>query len=128
MLPLAEVQGIMRRSLESGEAHFEEIRDVIAAEIEDRADFRSLCVMAADKVLSLAVAAERSEDGERLAFPDRDRDGERIIVHTRYTHDPMVLRRAGVRKIKRGRREIREGRGLIARAEQIEMELFPAAA
>ena len=125
MLPVDRVRAIVHRALESGETHTEAIRDVVANEIEQEANVRELCRTTADKLVSLVVATERDDVGDRMAFPSRDPEGERIIVHLKYTDDAGVLRYAGIRRVKQGKRRIEEGRRMIARADQLEID-FPA--
>jgi hypothetical protein len=127
MLPVAEVRQIMHAHLERGDFDFREIRDEVAGRLAAVTEPSAAFLVAADKLLSLAVATERDKDGERSAFPDRDTEGRRIIVHTDYTTDPNVLRKTGLRKISKGKREIKEGHQLVARAEQIEMSFLIAA-
>lgn len=117
MLAPAEVQPIMERMIEDGEDRREKIVEAVAREVE--MDMQSLRRLAADKGVSLALAAMRDEDGERLAYPSRNEDGVRTVVHVELTKDPRALHRAGVRMEKRGEKMAKSGRRLQERAIQL---------
>lgn len=126
MLSVNEARAIMRAGIQNGNP-FAVISNDLKAEIRASTTVDQLLHIAADKLLSLAVLTERNDDGERLAFTDKDEAGERIIIHLEYTNDVRALRRAGLRRVQTGKRQVKEGYAMIARADQLELE-FPQAA
>lgn len=117
MLRPDEVMKVIERLLEDGEDRRDEIVGAVAESVKmDEAELR---LMAADKAVSLALAAMRDGDGDRLAYPSRDAEGNRTVVHVNYTKDAWAMHRAGVHLEKVGKSMIRSGKRLQERAVQL---------
>jgi hypothetical protein len=113
---------VIERLLEDGVDDRAEIVAAVGRELD--IDVETLRRMAADKAVSLALASMRDGDGERLAFPSRDEDGNRTIVHVRFTKDAWAVHRAGVHLEKVGKSMVRSGQRLQERAVQLGLDLF----
>lgn len=112
-----EVMEIIERLLEAGVSSRVEIVDEVCRTFE--MDAAALRRLAADKAVSLALASMRDENGERLAFPSRDTEGNRIVVHIAYTKDAWAMHRAGVHLENVGKSMVRSGKRLQERAVQL---------
>lgn len=117
MLRPDEVMDVVERLLDQGVDSRERIVEAVALAVDmDEFQLRRL---AADKAVSLALAAMRDENGDRVAFPSRNEDGERVIVHVAYTRDAWAMHRAGLHLVKVGQSMVRSGERLQARAVQL---------
>lgn len=115
---------IIERLLADGVDRRDDIIDAVAEEISESAS--TLRRLAADKVVSLALASMRDVDGNRLAFPSRNSDGKRVVVHVNYTTDARAMYEAGDRLEHVGKSMVTAGQRLKARA--IQLGLFGNAA
>lgn len=118
MLRPDEVIPVIERLLESGEDRRDAIVSAVAKLVESNE--HALKRMAADKAVSLALAAMRDDSDERLAYPSRNDEGERTVVHMRLTKDPRALIRCGKRMEKMGTKMARAGVRLQERGLQID--------
>ena len=117
MLRPDQVMKVIEGMLEGGEDR----RDTIVAKVALALDMNvfELQRLAADKAVSLALAAMRDEDGNRIAFPGRNENGERVVIHTTYTTDARAMHQAGVRLQRVGENMIKAGTRLQVRAMQL---------
>lgn len=124
MLRPDEVMELIENLLASGVDRRDEIVAAVAQEVD--LDNCTLRRMAADKAVSLCLAAMRDDNGDRLAFPSRDDEGNRVVVHVNYTHDATAMHRAGVHMENVGKSMVRSGKKLQDRA--VQLGLFDAEA
>lgn len=112
--------------LEQGVSDREEILDVLVGQVD--VDLATLKRKFADRRLSLSLLKIQDDDGERLAFPTRDSEGDKVIVHLDHNPDARLLLDIADRKERRAKRELHEARRLRDRA-QLELNLeHPVAA
>jgi hypothetical protein len=114
---------VIERLLEDGVDDRAEIVTAVGREID--IDVETLRRMAAGQSgCRSRWPPMRDGDGERLAFPSRDEDGNRTIVHVRFTKDAWAVHRAGVHLEKVGKSMVRSGQRLQERAVQLGLDLF----
>lgn len=118
MLRPDQAAEVIERVLQSGEDRREKIVDAVALLIDS--DHDALKRLAADKLVSLALATMRDDSDERLAYPSRNEEGERTVVHMTHTRDPRALLRCGKRMQRQGKSIAAAGDRLVDRALQLD--------